>query len=331
MFDMSFMSDTYLHMELRDLDIFLAVVRTRSFTRAAEQTYLTQPAVSLAVQRLEAELGTQLVERRRGEARTTDAGAVLLEHATAIAAHRESIRWELGQAGRLEGGELRLGTTDAVSVYLLPAVYREFRERHPRVGFRVSVDSSRVLARGLRTGELDLAVLTLPAPDRALDTEELETERLVMVIAPTHALAVRRRIRAPALTELAMIGYPTGSVTRGTIDRALADAGVDARVTMEMGSPEAMKRLVEVGLGYAVLPEALVAEEVAEGRLARIPLVGFRATRTLGFATASGRPVSPAARAFRELATEHLAERAKRMRTLRNARGARRRSSRPKR
>jgi len=314
--------------ELRDLEVYVAVVRSRSFTRAAGELFVTQPAVSLAVRRLEQELGEELLDRRRGEVRPTEAGALLLEHATAILGHRDAVRWEIGKHRELGSGELRLGTTDAVSAYLLPEAYRAFRTAHPGVRFRVVVDSSTPLARGVRAGELDLAILTLPATEPGVATEEVLVEELALVAGAGHALAgpapVRRerRVSASRLSGAGLIAYPRRSVTRATIDRALEGAGATPRVEMEMGSPEAMRRLVEVGLGVSVLPAALVAEAVTGGRLVRLRLPRFRPTRRLGFAIAEGRPLAPAAEAFRALVLEH-ARVASRTTPWRNARPGR--------
>jgi DNA-binding transcriptional LysR family regulator len=119
-----------------------------------------------------------------------------------------------------------------------------------------------------------------------------------------------------------MIGYPVSSVTRGVVDRALRDAGVEPRVEMEMGSPEAMRRLVEVGIGYAVLPERLVAAGIGAGSLQRLKLPRFRARRTLGFAHAQARALAPAAEAFMQHAFSELRSRAGRPPRLQRARKA---------
>ena len=120
-----------------------------------------------------------------------------------------------------------------------------------------------------------------------------------------------------------MIGYPAGSVTRAAIDRALEGVGATPAVDMEMGNPEAMKRLVEVGIGFSVLPERLVRDEVRRGRLVVLEVPRFRATRTLGFAHTRGRPIPPAAQAFMELTLDRFAGRAKRTATGRSARARR--------
>jgi len=299
-------------MELRDLELFVAIVRSKSFTRAATEHFLTQPAVSLAVRRLEEEMGAALLRRRRGHVTPTEAGSILLRHAIEIVNHRDAVRWDLQRWEGLETGELRLGTTDAVSVYLLPEVYRSFRERYPRLGFRVWVDSSARLANGVKSGELDLAVLTLPVPAEGLVTRVVWVEKLVLVCGKGHALGARSRVSAALLAKEGMIGYPASSVTRGVIDQALRTAGVEPRVAMEMGSPEAMRRLVEVGMGYAVLPERLVAASEPAGRLRTLTLPRFRARRTLGFAHADDRALSPSADAFMAHTFDALSQRAKR-------------------
>jgi DNA-binding transcriptional LysR family regulator len=293
-------------MEFRDLEIFVAVVRSGSFTRAAERCFLSQPAVSLAVRRLEETVGARLVERSRRGIRPTAAGDLVYRRSVELLAARESMRWEIGREKSLEEGELRLGTTDAVSVYLMPGLYRSFRRRYPGVKLRISVDASAPLARRVLGGDLDLAVLTLPAPSTELRAWPVVEERLVPVASPSHALARRKRVAPERLSGEVLIAYPAGSVTRGLIDRAFEAIGAAPRVEMELGTPEAMKRLVEVGLGFAVLPERLTRDEVRRGRLRVLSIRKLRVRRVLGFSAARGRPLAPAARAFIDLAAEHF-------------------------
>jgi len=307
-------------MEFRDLEVFVAVVRTRSFTRAAELSFCTQPAVSLAVRRLEKELGTILVARRRRGVEPTGAGRILMEHASELLGRRDSLRWEISRWAGLEKGELRIGTTDAVSQYLLPSVYRTFRKRYPGVSLWVTVEASAPLARRALSGECDLVVLTFPPPVSGLRTWDLAEEALVVVVSPSHPLGKRRRISPETLSGEIMIGYPMGSVTRGEIDRALQDVGAAPRVEMELGAPEAMKRLVEVGLGFAVLPERLVRDETRRGRLVQLSVRGFTLVRRLGFATSPSRQLTPAAREFMQLAWKRLKTPAKRSPSEQSAR-----------
>ncbi len=306
-------------MEFRDLEIYMAVVRSRSFTRAAELSYLTQPAVSLAIRRLETEMGTRLVARTRGGVQPTDAGRILLEHASELLSRRDALRWEISRWAGVERGELRLGTTDAVSEYLLPRVYGAFRKRYPGVSLRISVEASAPLARRVISGECDVVVLTFPPPVARLQTWPLAEEKLVAVAASGHPLARSPRQKPAALTGEIMIGYPAGSVTRAEIDRSLRALGAAPRVEMELGAPEAMKRLVEVGLGFAVLPERLVRDEVRRGRLAVLSVRGLKLTRRLGFAASPSRPLTPAARAFMSMAWARLKTRADRPHALRSA------------
>jgi DNA-binding transcriptional LysR family regulator len=285
---------------------FLAVVREGGFSAAARTLHLSQPSVSARVRCLEEEVGEKLVERRGGRARPTPAG----EHLLAVAENLSRAADDFGRAAvdylALKRGRLDIGTTDTASIHVLPRAYRLFLERYPGVDLSVTVDGTASLLAALRAGRIELAVANLPAEGADLDTRVIDEERLLPVVARRHPLASRRRIRLEELADVPLITFKATSVTRREVDRAFAARGIAPRIAMEISSPEAIKKLVEVGLGFSVLPERSVRAEVRSGRLASPRLSGARLERRIGLIRLESRYLSPAAHAFAKLIEEKV-------------------------
>lgn len=205
---------------------------------------------------------------------------------------------EVAELNGLERGRLQIGAIDAAAVYLLPPLLRKFHALHPRVEIVIRVEPSASLVEAVIDGRLDSAVVALPAGRRELQVLQLEVETLVLM-APPGAGRTPRRV----LERLPLIAYPRGSVTRSLIDAALADRKLTPRTSMELAHPEAILRMVEAGLGAAVLPERIAGR--GSQRLVTLP--SFRVRRGLGLVSRKAETPSPAARAFQKLAEERLA------------------------
>lgn len=293
-----------MSIEFRDLELIDAVARHGTITAAAEECGISQPAASMAVRRVERALGGRLFVRTRRGASTTTLGGEAVERARTLLAERDAMVWDLGRgAGSLRGG-LRLGTTDAVSAYLLPDVYRTFRNRYPDVKLSVSVADSSTLGRSLLAAAIDLAVLTLPAPVGGISIRHAFSERMVPVLPPGADLPARRPLSGAEATDLPMIAYPARSVTRAIIDAGLRQAGASPTIAMEVSAPDVIVSLVASGLGFAVLPEHIASAAARSRQVVEAPIDGFSTTRRLGFAALDGAHLPPAARALVELAEE---------------------------
>ncbi|MBN1825042.1 MAG: LysR family transcriptional regulator [Candidatus Eisenbacteria bacterium] len=284
--------------DLAPLRAFLAVAREGGFSAAARALHLTQPTISMQIRRLEQELGERLFERTGKRARPTPAGFHLIGRAEEVVRAAENLADAARDLREVHGGDLQIGTTDVASIYVLPRAYRTFLGRHPSVNLSVTVDGTLPLLQSLRAGRIELAVATLPVSGDDLESTVVERDRLLPILPRRHPLAGRKRIRPEELAETPMITFKENSVTRREVDRAFGAAGVRPRVAMEISSPEAIKKLVEVGLGFAVLPERSVRAEIHAGRLASPVLTGLRLERRIGVIRPRGRYLSPAARAF---------------------------------
>jgi DNA-binding transcriptional LysR family regulator len=288
-------------MEIRQLRYFASTVRLGSVGAAAAEHFVTQPAVSLQLKKLEEELGQKLFVRRGRALVPTEAGVALAERAESIIRLLAELEADLSGMKELAAGTLRVGNTDAASAHVLPDVYRAFHKKYPGVRIEVTVAETRRLLDALRARTIEIAVATLPVTDRGVRVQPIYREELVPVVQPGHPLARRRRATLHDLATQDVITYPAGAVTRAMIDAVFAAHGEALRPRMEISSPEAMKRLAQAGLGVAILPRPVVAAELGRKALTAIVVPGIRFEREIGMITRDDDVLSSAARVFRDM------------------------------
>ncbi|MDD3643123.1 MAG: LysR family transcriptional regulator [Candidatus Krumholzibacteria bacterium] len=294
-------------MELRSLKYLVSLADSGSFTAAARERFVTQPAVSIQLRKLREELGVPLYEMSGREIRFTEAGWRVLDYARRMEDLERQMLRELDDLEGLQRGVISLGTIDAASIYVLPPVFSAFRDRYPGVELRIEVSSTLPLLAGLESGRFELIVGTLPEEESGgYDAVEVLRERLVPVAPPDHPLLRRRRGRLRALGDYPFISFHRGSVTRRLVEDALRERGVALNVSMEIDSQEAIRNLVASGLGLSILPLPTVRDEIERGRLAEIPVRGLRIERRIGLMSRRGRYLPSPARAFLRIAGEVL-------------------------
>ncbi|MFH1681526.1 MAG: LysR family transcriptional regulator [Candidatus Eisenbacteria bacterium] len=291
-------------MDLPNIRAFLSVVREGGFSAAARALHLSQPSVSARLRRLEETTGEPLFEREGREVRLTAAGSHLLPIAEDLVRSADDFARAAKDFRSLKGGRLDIGTTDVASIYVLPRAYRRFVRLYPAVDLSVAVEGSVPLLEALRAGRIELAVANLPVEGDDLAVDAVDRDDLLPVLPTRHPLAARKRVRLEDLASIPMITFKPSSVTRREVARAFASHGLAPRIAMEISSPEAIKKLVEVGLGFAVLPARSVRAELREGRLSSPALAGLRLERRTGLIRLRSRYLSPAAQAFASLVKE---------------------------
>lgn len=288
-------------MEIRQLRYFASTVRLGSVGAAAGEHFVTQPAVSLQLKKLEEELGQKLFVRRGRHLVPTEAGVALAERAEEVIRLLSALEADLSGMKELATGTLRVGNTDAASVYVLPDVYRAFHTKYAGVRIEIMVAETRRLLEALRARRIEIAIATLPITERGLVVQPIYREELVPVAHPDHPLVSRRGATLNDLAAQDVITYPPGAVTRSMIDAVFAAHGEALRPRMEISSPEAMKHLAQAGLGISILPRPVVAAELGRHVLKAIALPGVRFEREIGMVFRSDDGLSPAARVFREM------------------------------
>ena len=292
-------------MDLDRLRGFVETAREKSFTRAAEKLFLTQPAVSLQVKALEDELGEDLFERRGRQILLTEAGRLLFARAEAILEMAEQIRQDMAALGQLRTGRLSIGTSDTNCAYVLPPAVKAFRQAYPGIEIRLTDRMSPEVVRLVLEGTVDFGLATLPVTEPRVRTRPFFIREDVAISSPTHRLASAEAVDLHSLSDSAMLMLERGSTSRGLMDRMFAAAGLQPHVIMELGSIEVIKRFVEIGFGIAVVPEVAVRDEVRSGRLTAIRVTGLPA-RQVGMVRREGGRLSRAAAAFMRFLEMHL-------------------------
>ena len=293
----------------RRLQVFHAVAKHLSFTKAAEALFMTQPAVTFQIRQLEEHFNTRLFDRAHGRITLTPAGQVALEYAERILGMSSELDTRLKEMSGQVTGPLLIGASTTIAEFLLPRVLGEFKGRYPAVVPRLFVANSEAVQARIAERTLDLGFIEGESHLPLLVTDVVCDDELQVVCAPGHALAKLKAVPPKALAEHAYISREPGSGTREVIDHYLEKAGVppeSLQVVMELGSPEALKGLVATGLGFAIMSRATVTKETRLAQLVAVPLAP-RLTRHLSVVYPKERFHSRLVNGFVQFAKERFA------------------------
>lgn len=282
------------------------VVRHEGFSRAARASGRTQSSLSQLVAALEDDVGMPLLVREGRRTRPTEAGRMLGAHAERVLSDLARARAELDALGDLTRGRLAVGTTDTLSMHVLPPALAELRREHPGVELVLDHRPSPDVARRVAEGAVDLGIVTLPLPPSLrIAGKPAESELRIEVLSPLedalvcrtdHPLAAKDRVTAADVAREPLLLLDRTTASRAAFDEWMTSRGAAARVAMEMASVEVLLRLVELGFGVTVVPAVAVTRERTKA-LAAVPIAGLRA-RHVALVTSTVGPLSPAARAF---------------------------------
>lgn len=280
-------------MELRQLEYLVAVAEEANFTRAAERIHVAQPAVSAQIQRLERELGQQLLDRTRRTVRLTAAGQAVLPYARAALTAVDNMQVAVDELTGLVRGTVTIGTVTSHNVDI-PTLLADFHADHPDVEITLGTAASDDLVDHVRTGRLDVAIASV-GPDEVptgLEVEVVTDEAIVAAVWRGDPLAGRKTIRVAELRDRPLIALPVGAGIRHRFDRVCAEAGVTPRIAFEASTPVALADLAERGLGVAIVPASVPRGRAGLHALAFVPQLRGR----LVLAWRAAGPISPAAR-----------------------------------
>jgi len=293
----------------RRLQVFHAVAKHLSFTKAAEALFMTQPAVTFQIKQLEEHFNTRLFERGHGRISLTPAGGVVLDYAERILALSAELDTRLKELTGEVAGLLMIGASTTIAEFLLPRVLGEFKSKFPKVLPRLIVANSETVESRVSEHTLDIGFIEAPSHLATVATDVVCDDELQVVCAPSHALARQKSVSPKQLTQYPFINRELGSGTREVTDRYLQKAGVEMDsldIVMELGSPEALKGLIATGLGFGIMSRATVATELALGILACVPLAP-RLQRQLSVVYPKERFRSQLVNTFVEYAKDRLA------------------------
>lgn len=276
----------------------IAVAEMNSFTRAAQRCLVVQSALSHQIARLEKELGARLFERTSRRVRLTPAGAAFLPAARQCLDAAERVAAEVAAAVGEVRGRLAVGLIPTVAAVDIPAVLREFHQRHPKARISLSVGASDELAEQVRQGDIEVAFLGIPvtARPRGVMARKLAEERLVAVVSPDHPLADETSVDLRRLSSEVFVDLPAKTAGRAQSDLAFTAAGLTREVAFEVTNADYLARLVGAGLGVALLPPTY-----AEGLAGMTTIEVTDAPARAEYVVWGRESRAPAANAFLEL------------------------------
>lgn len=287
-------------MELYPLKVFLTVANEKSFSRAAEKLLRTQPAVSLAIQKLESDLQEKLMDRSGKDLILTDAGRIVLDYARRFENLEADLENALAELRDNSAGRLIVGANESTTLYLLEHI-EQYRRLYPKVKVQVRRSLSSKVPSQLIDGDLELGLISYDPEDDRLVSLVIFTDHLAFVVSPQHRFASRAEV---SITELGMetfIAHNVLSPYRAVVLREFQRHKVALNMDVEMPTVETIRKLVQRNEGVAFLPRMCVEQEVRQGALCEVNIAELHVDRKIRLVYPARRALSHAARAFLEL------------------------------
>jgi DNA-binding transcriptional LysR family regulator len=287
-------------MELYSLQVFLTVATEKSFSRAAERLLRTQPAISLALQRLEQELQEKLIDRSNKGLLLTDAGRTVLDNARRFQSLQQEMENSLAELRDNSAGRLTIGANESTSLYLLRHIER-YRELYPKVKVQVRRSLSSRIPNELLDGNLELGVISYDPGDERLKSKVIYTDALAFVVSPTHRLAHRKTVSISELGQENFVAHNVLSPYREAVLREFQAHKVPLRMDLEMPTIETIRKMVQSNMGVAFVPRMCVEQEIEQKTLAEVRIKELHMERKIRLVYPTRRGLSHAAKAFLEV------------------------------
>jgi DNA-binding transcriptional LysR family regulator len=285
-------------MTIRQLEVFIAIARAQSFSRAADRIHLSQPTLSQHMKEIEDELGVHLFIRHTRSVSLTEAGRIFEDYATRVVATLAAGKQAIAEIDGLQRGSLVIGASTTPGTYVLPARIAKFRAQYPGITVALRIGNSRSVEERVRDGEVDIAVIgghVLGPGERCVAAGIVD--ELQLVVPPNYPLK-KGALSPERLARERLLIREEGSATRQATERALRQAGVTVQPAMELDHTETIKRAVMAGLGVAFVSRYAVEEELRTGRLRTLPVQRMKIRRHFHVIHDERRPLSASARAF---------------------------------
>lgn len=284
-------------MDVPALQALVAVAETGSFSRASEQLFITQPAISKRIAALESQLDVVLIDRLGRNTRLTEAGDNLLVSARRILADIASSREAVRSLNHAVSGRLRLATSHHIGIHRLPPILKAYTQACPQVDLDLMFMDSERACELVSDGTIELAIVTLPENSADnLFTQLVWEDPLTVVCANDHPLRDAKNVSSKQLAQHAAVLPARGTVTRGIVLDAMAPHDVNIKTSLETNYLETIKMMVSVGLGWSALPQSMVDES-----LTALPAKAIKMRRVLGSVQLKDRTLGRAATALLEL------------------------------
>jgi DNA-binding transcriptional LysR family regulator len=288
-------------MDFRQLEIFCKVLELRSFSKAGEAVYLTQPTISEHIKSLEEDLGTRLLDRMGKEVIPTKAGEIIYKYAKQLLELRVEAKQVLEKFSRKMVGEITIGGSNIPGEYVLPYLLGKFKESYPGISIYLRIGDTRDIIDGVLNNRIEIGIVGAKIQNTRLEYSEFIKDELVLAVPPAHPWASRTSIRPEELKDGAFIIRERGSGTRMTIENVLHKAGIGfnrLKIIAEMGSTEAVRQGIKAGIGVSILSKRAIEDELKYGTLQEKKIEGIRFVRSFYVVILKGKTKSPLVNTF---------------------------------
>jgi DNA-binding transcriptional LysR family regulator len=291
-------------MDIRDLQVFLAVSTRLNFTRAGEDVHLSQPSVSVRMRQLEEKLGVKLFEQLGKRVALTEAGQLLVPYATRVIAAMRDAREAIEGLQGLERGALRIGASTTPGMYVIPRTIAHFKRRYPKIEVHLAVKDTRQIEEGVIRNEFDFGFVGGHLAGDEVDVLPWITDEIILIVPLGHRLAGKRSVTPQDLSSEKFIFREQGSATRAVVATHLRKFRVDAEAVMEIENPESVKKAVQNGLGIAFISAFAAETDLKAKTLVAVEIRNLKIRRELKIVYRRDKHLSRAAQTFLEMARE---------------------------
>ena len=291
-------------MDLDQLHTFLEIVRLKSFSKAAQSCFRTQPAVSAQVRQLEQDLNAPLFERLGTKIALTPAGRIFADYAEQILELRRRAQNSINELERIPRGELVIAANEATCIYVLPRVFSEYKKLFPNVQVLVDRSYGARVVEAVVDNQADFGITQMPVKEKRLQVVKIHSDEIKVIVPATHAFAEKKHVLVSDLVGQPLL-LPKSGTTRSRLNAWLEPFEDEISVSMELDSTEMMKRFVLAGLGISFLAATHCREEIASGQLAAVSLGPDTMMRTVGLIYRKDKALSKAALGFIEAVLEN--------------------------
>ncbi len=295
-------------MDLDQLHTFLEIVRLKSFSKAAQTCYRTQPAISAQVRQLEQELNTTLFERLGTRISLTTSGKIFSEYAEQILHLRKRAQESINELDRVPRGEILIAANEATCIYVLPTVFSEYKKQFPNVQLHVDRSYGARVVGAVVDNLADFGITQLPVQEKKLQVVKIHSDEIKLLMPGDHPMAKRESVTCHDLIGEQLL-IPKSGMTRARLNSWLEPVEDEIQVSMELDSTEMIKHFVMAGLGLSFLAVSNCREEIALDRLAAVALAPEPMIRRLGLIYRKDKGLSKAALGFIQVIIDHAGER----------------------
>ncbi|MFC0525100.1 LysR family transcriptional regulator [Pontibacillus salicampi] len=281
--------------------VFIEVVEAKSFSKAAERLYMTQPAVSQYVKSLESQLDAKLLDRSYKKIRPTKAGEIVYEHAKEMVHHQETMEQLIHDLFHEPKGELAIGASYTFGEYVLPRIIASLRIQYPGIHPTVTISNTQEIAELVERMKLDIGIVEGEVHLRGLQVEDVAEDEMKIVASRHHPLAGKEQVSVKELEQAMWITREVGSGTRAATDKLFEQLSCYPEERMEFGSTQVIKESVEAGIGLSLLSLWTVRKEIEMESLVVIPVEGGNVRRSFSILTRKKLQQTKATQAFKEL------------------------------